>query len=398
MINYFVSISLVLLTLTGCELHFDSEKIKGSGKFITVQRPVSAFTSIENNSFFQVIVTSGDKDELEITGDDNLVPEVETVVEEQRLIIRNKNKAYSFTWKNNPGTIKISAAHLQSVENGGSGDIELRGIDTDKLALKSYSSGDIKASGKVQSLNLINNGSGDVDLGHLSVNQAEIDMNSSGDVGMNSIQQALKLKLNGSGDFHADGLQESAVNLLLQGSGKVKLRGLVKELKAETDGSGDLDIEGIKVSDASLQLNGSGDVSLSGEAETLTITVNGSGDVEAKDLHTKTVVLKNQGPADLRFNIDQNLKAELSGSGDLKVTFNNANKIELLMNGPGNSSLSGTADNLSAKVNGSGDLNAHDLLLRSASIKVTGPSEAEVNVKQANGSRVVRIDRNGVNN
>ena len=47
-------------------------------------------------------------------------------------------------------------------------------------------------------------------------------------------------------------------------------------------------------------------------------------------------------------------------------------------------------------MDGSGDLRAKELLLDTASIKVNGSSEAEVNVKKAGGSRIVLINRNGV--
>lgn len=394
-----VVLCLGLATLSACEMHYETgsgEKIIGSGKIITEQRPVSAFTTLENDSFFQVIVTAGDKDDIEISGDEKLVPQVETVVEGERLIIRNKNKTYRFSWKTNPGTINITAAHLQSLENGGSGDIELRNMNTDKFNLKSNSSGDIKASGKIASLNVASSGSGDLDLAHLTVGQATLELNGPGDLTLDTVSGSLSVKVNGSGGVDVRSLQDAKVDLMLRGPGDTKLRGSIKAFNVESSGSGDLDVDGLHVAQADLQLLGPGSVRLSGEADVLNLTVSGSGDVETTHLHTKSVILKNQGPADININIDQNLKADLSGSGDLKAKFTAANNIELLMNGPGTSVLSGTANSLVAKVNGSGDLHASDLLLRSASIKVNGPGEAAVNVRQTNGPRVVHIDRNGV--
>ena len=165
---------VALITLSACEVKIDGEKIVGSGKSITEQRPVTAFTELENQSFFDIVITKGDKDEVEITGDDNLVPEIETVVESNKLIVRNKSKSFNFSWKDTPGIIKIKAAHLDSLDNSGSGDIELRDLHNDKFSLTSNSSGDIKVSGEVQSLSLTSNGSGDLKLDQLSILQANI--------------------------------------------------------------------------------------------------------------------------------------------------------------------------------------------------------------------------------
>jgi hypothetical protein len=86
----------------------------------------------------------------------------------------------------------------------------------------------------------------------------------------------------------------------------------------------------------------------------------------------------------------------MSGSGDLDAELQSDAALELNMQGPGQANLRGKAKSLTAKVSGSGDLRASELLLDSASIKVTGPGEAEVNVKKTGGSRIVKIDRNGV--
>lgn len=392
-------LGLGLVALTGCEVHLETGadgKIVASGKTVTEKRTVTPFTAIENDSFFQVVVTAGDKDDVEISGDEKLVPQVETVVENQRLIIRNKSKTYSFSWKNNPGTINITAAHLQRLENAGSGDVDLRGLNADSFDLKSNSSGDMKVSGKIQSLSVASSGSGDVSLGNLAIGRANIELNGSGDMNVDAISESLSLRLNGSGSFEARSLHDTKVNLQLRGSGNTTLMGAIKEFKVEASGSGDLDVKGLNVAQADLQLFGPGEVRLAGEVQFLTMNMSGSGDVETNDLHAKSVVLKNQGPANVSLRIDQNLKAELSGSGDLNATISGGDKIDIVMNGPGTTSLSGTADSLVAKVNGSGDLHARDLLLRTASIKVNGSGEAAVNVKQDNGPRVVRIDRNGV--
>jgi hypothetical protein len=86
--------SLFILMLAGCDIQIDGKHISNGktingGKAITEKRTLTAFTSIENRSFLDLVITSG-QPELEITADEKLLPDIETVVENQRLIIRKK--------------------------------------------------------------------------------------------------------------------------------------------------------------------------------------------------------------------------------------------------------------------------------------------------------------------
>src|SRR4030095_6914061 len=84
-----------------------AETIIGSGKAVTENRPVSGFSSIAVGLPGDVRVTQGDTETLSITPDDNVLPQIESVVENGTLKIRFR-KEHNFTITR--ATIKVALA------------------------------------------------------------------------------------------------------------------------------------------------------------------------------------------------------------------------------------------------------------------------------------------------
>ncbi|CAN5785898.1 hypothetical protein BH11PSE12_BH11PSE12_22110 [soil metagenome] len=365
---------LSVLALSGCDLRINQHELKGSGKFASEMRTVGPFDAISNTTSFDLEVNAEGSATVEITGDDNLLAEVETVVEGSTLVIRNKNPGgIRSSWTRSPLTVKIHAPQISHISNTGSGDISVRQLHGALVEINSNSSGDIQASGKVNELRLQSTGSGDIHIDQLPL-------------------ERLQLALKGSGSFRLGDTNTGPVVPM-------------KTVQAELYGSGDLVIEHLTAEQASITLDSSSAVRLSGEVKQLTLNIRGSGDIDSSQLQVEHAEIKNAGSSNVSLkSISGNLKAEMAGSGDLDADLRQAGQIELNLSGSGNVTLAGSAKRLTAMLKGSGDLHATALVLDSASVKVTGSGEAEVNVKaaadagQASSTRTrrVRIDRNGV--
>ncbi|MBX9870111.1 MAG: DUF2807 domain-containing protein, partial [Burkholderiaceae bacterium] len=132
---------------------------------------------------------------------------------------------------------------------------------------------------------------------------------------------------------------------------------------------------------------------------------------DGSDLNIGQLDVVGSGSGNMSFHtVRARSDVELSGSGEFQAQFNDTPELKFSLNGPGNTHLKGRAKNLNAVLTGSGDLQATELLLDHASVKVTGSSTAEVNVKSVDknktatnqnpnsvtASRVVKIDRSGV--
>ena len=123
--------------------------------------------------------------------------------------------------------------------------------------------------------------------------------------------------------------------LSLSGSGDIVGDTKIKSdnFKTNMSGSGDITIA-IEASSVEATLSGSGDINLSGKTKNLDIRVSGSGDVKAYNLNAEYVNAQVSGSADIKVTAKQQLKARVSGSGDITYK-GNPKKVESKTAGSG---------------------------------------------------------------
>ncbi|HDL02182.1 MAG TPA: DUF2807 domain-containing protein [candidate division Zixibacteria bacterium] len=132
--------------------------IKGSGDLQTETRDVDNFERIKIAGSFDVFITVGKKQSVEIRFDDNLLDNIETEVHGKTLVL-DSHKSYSS--KRNC-KIEITVPKLESVKLSGSGDIIIYELDNDFFEYELSGSGDLSAEGKVKDLEIYLSGSGDI--------------------------------------------------------------------------------------------------------------------------------------------------------------------------------------------------------------------------------------------
>lgn len=115
---------------------------------------------------------------------------------------------------------------------------------------------------------------------HLTVrNLRELAVDGSGDIRLDRFAgQALKLVAAGSGDVHARGLGVARLTVAVEGSGTVELAGEASDLALESKGSGSCGAKGLSVRAARVRLAGSGDAEVRVRDE-LDAELSGSGDL-----------------------------------------------------------------------------------------------------------------------
>ena len=79
---------VVTLLLNGCML----AAVRGSGKVVTESRMVSDFEQVEVCCGMHLVLTQGDNVQLTLEADDNLFPEIETVVRGGTLTVRFRSQ------------------------------------------------------------------------------------------------------------------------------------------------------------------------------------------------------------------------------------------------------------------------------------------------------------------
>ena len=105
----------IAIDLKGC----GSETVKGSGRVVSETRPVERFDSIKLEGQGKVIINKGEVQSLVIRADGNIIPHIETIVRNRKLIISHENINLR------PSTLNfiITLSDLKGTSIAGSGEI-----------------------------------------------------------------------------------------------------------------------------------------------------------------------------------------------------------------------------------------------------------------------------------
>jgi len=216
------------------------KSVSGSGTLKTETRDVSGFTGIALSLNGSVEIKQGGTEGLTIETDDNILPLIETVVENGTLKIRPTARNTSFSTKDLKivvqaknidridiaGSGDIHAETLKAAELkagiSGAGDLRIKSLETDALAVSIAGSGDFEAGGRTASLRANIAGSGDIKAGKLDAKSVEINIAGSGDATVWA-RNTLKVSIAGSGDVQYYG--DAQLQNSIRGSGSVKRLG-----------------------------------------------------------------------------------------------------------------------------------------------------------------------------
>jgi hypothetical protein len=194
------------------------EQVQGNGKIKRQAREIGHFTGVALSLPGEVEVRTGNSEGITIETDDNLLPLIETVVDDGTLKIRNKNH------------VNIKTRNLKIV-------VQTRGVD--RLAM---------------------GGSGNIDADRVQGPRVQFDVGGSGTIKVGKAEgESISISLGGSGDLKVG-------------------EGSARSLSATIGGSGTIDMTRVRLDKASVTLAGSGDATL-WVRDSLDLSVAGSGDV-----------------------------------------------------------------------------------------------------------------------
>jgi len=199
-LTFFLVVSLVLIS---CNVltNVGVRRITPSDTIISENRDVSGFDAIEFSTLGKINVMQGDQESLNISGPDNLVPEISTTVSNGRLVIKNKeNITINPLGVNNPLTFTIVVKDLTSFSVSGAGDVQIETLDTPSLELNMSGAGQIvQKQLTADDLKIQLSGLGNIDISG-QVPQATIDISGAGNVNAPDLQlQTAKVTISGLG-------------------------------------------------------------------------------------------------------------------------------------------------------------------------------------------------------
>ncbi len=225
---------VALLSATACGISIGDPGVRGSGRRIAQARAVGDFDRIEVAGDFDVRIASGTSPSLRIQGDDDLLPLVETSVENGVLRVRSERQLRP----SRRILIEIGTPRLAGVETSGSSDVRAFGVRADAfdadvsgsgsleadgsfgdMAVSVSGSGQVVGRGIAETVDVHVSGSGDVDLLAVSARSARVTTSGSGDVSL-AVSESLDASTSGSGQVRYTG--RPSVNASVSGSGDVE--------------------------------------------------------------------------------------------------------------------------------------------------------------------------------
>lgn len=220
-----------------------STRVTGSGKVASESRSVGEFDAVATRGSIDLVVRQGAREAVEVRADDNVLPVIETVVEQrggQRTLVIGVKKGHSVQTRNDM-VVTVDVVRLSAISTSGSGDVRVEAlrtpslslslsgssdarftsIEADELKIAISGSGDVAAAGRATRLTVNISGSGDVRLGELQSDDASVSIAGSGDADLRAAKQ-LNVSIAGSGDVRYQG--DAKVTSRIAGSGSVTRR------------------------------------------------------------------------------------------------------------------------------------------------------------------------------
>ncbi len=215
------------------------KKVEGNGNLKKETRDVGSFTAISSGGSWDVQIVYGNSNSIQIEGDDNLLPYIQTEVEKDTLKIDSKK--YVNIQSHKKITVYVSVTKLTGISLAGSGDITGKGdfTNNDKTSFSLA-------------------GSGNIQIDFKTIETVGISIAGSGNVKLSGAAQKVTASIAGSGNANCENVVADDLSASIAGSGHVKCTAN-KSVKASIMGSGDVYYKG-NATDIKKTIIGSGKI------------------------------------------------------------------------------------------------------------------------------------------
>ena len=185
-----------------CFSWLNPNSINGSGNVTVEFRDVKNFNKLNSNFIGSLEIQQGTNESLKIESDDNIIPLIQTVVEDDTLKISTRDASFRNTKKLN---ITVIVKNLNLIKIYGVGKTNIKNLETSFLKL-------------------ISNGVGSIAIQNLNVQSLDAELSGVGSVSINSgTAENQKIYLSGCGSFNSKNLIGKTGNITVSGCGSAKV-------------------------------------------------------------------------------------------------------------------------------------------------------------------------------
>lgn len=219
----FLSIFLVVtLLLNGCAL----AAVRGSGNVVTESRTVTDFEQVEVCCGMELRLTQGDDVQLTLEADDNLLPEIETVVRDGTLLVRFRSRLGLFNLHlSRPIIVNLQMPTIHGIAISGGGSLETERLETERLTL-AFSGGSQGAIGDVQAENvdLSTSGGGQVTIDNIDLDTLDLEVSGGGHTTIaNGAITNQRVSLSGGSHYDGAAVEGETATLDLSGGAEARV-------------------------------------------------------------------------------------------------------------------------------------------------------------------------------
>jgi hypothetical protein len=193
--------------------------VTGSGKVVSETRNVSGFSAVSLDGSGRLVIEQTGTESLTITGDDNLLPYIESDVSGKTLTLGEKSGTNISPSKDI--VFKLTVKSLDNIDISGSGTADAKGLQGQTLKVDISGSGEVSADGAADELNLGISGSGRYRGDGLRSKRARVDISGSGSA-LLAVSEKLDANVSGSGSIEYVG--DPQIHQDISGSGTVRKR------------------------------------------------------------------------------------------------------------------------------------------------------------------------------
>ena len=214
------------------------ETITGNGNLKKETRSASGYTGVLSAGSMNVQVAYGNSNTITVEADENLLPYIETSVEDGNLVIKTK-KGYNLKSKLKL-MVNVSLTKVTALKVSGSGNLTGDGAfsNSGKTDIGISGSGNIRFGfDNISELTVGIAGSGNIDLKGKNANNIAASISGSGNIDCSDVQaNDVFAKVSGSGNIRVHSTK--SIDAKVSGSGNVYYKGSPNSITSKASGSG----------------------------------------------------------------------------------------------------------------------------------------------------------------
>ena len=217
----FISLLILSMLLASCSVLSNAgvKVITPSNVNMSSNRDVSGFTAIDFSTLGKINIIQGDKESLNISGPDNLVPEITTTVSNGTLTIKTKeNITVTSLPSSNPLVFTIVVVNLTDLNVSGLGDIQIETLSTPSMKI------DMSGAGRILQ-------------NQITTDKLDVALSGLGGIDINGQATQATFDISGAGSINAPDLKIQTANITISGLGGATLW-VTDQLTGEISGAG----------------------------------------------------------------------------------------------------------------------------------------------------------------